>query len=138
MHMSEAANGTRCAYNRLDNGIHELTFRESSREAIDEFFHHVESILKNTDPSSVARYILDVTQADRPVSMMGIIQRFRKLETQMPRRAKGRTAILHPQGSMLSFVDGLIRALAPTQDITRFFPVEKRAEAIAWVLSDER
>lgn len=136
--MSETANSQRCGYTRLDNGINELVFHESSREAIDEFFGHVESILKNTEPTSIARYIVDVTQADRPVSMMGIIQRFRKLDTLMPRRAKGRTAILHPQGSMLSFVDGLIRALAPTQDVTRFFPAEKRAEAIAWVLSDER
>ncbi|MEO8612497.1 MAG: hypothetical protein ABI690_31665 [Chloroflexota bacterium] len=136
--MSDTVSGERCTYTRLDNGVHELIFRESSREAIDEFFRHVESILKNTPPTEVARYILDVTQADRPVSMMGIIQRFRKLETSMPRRAKGRTAILHPQGSMLSFVDGLIRALAPSQDVTRFFPTEKRDEAIAWVLTDER
>jgi hypothetical protein len=136
--MSDTAGSVRCAYTRLDNGIHELIFRESSRDAIDEFFRHVESILKQTPNTEIARYIVDVTQADRPVSMMGIIQRFRKLETSMPRRARGRTAILHPQGSMLSFVDGLIRALAPTQDVTRFFPAEKRAEAETWVLSDER
>lgn len=134
--MSEVTGGARCTYTRLENGVHEFIFRESSREAIDEFFRQLEPILKNTPDTDVARYIVDVTQADRAVSMMGIIQRFRKLETSMPRRARGRTALLHPQGSMLSFVDGLIRALAPTQDQTKFFTAGKRDEALAWVLSD--
>jgi hypothetical protein len=134
--MSEVTGGKRCTYTRLENGVHEFIFRESSREAIDEFFRQLEPILKNTPSTEIARYIVDVTQADRAVSMMGIIQRFRKLETSMPRRARGRTALLHPQGSMLSFVDGLIRALAPTQDQTKFFAAGSRDEALAWVLSD--
>ena len=134
--MSDGTGGKRCSYTRLENGVHEFIFRESSREAIDEFFRQLEPILKTTPTTEIARYMVDVTQADRAVSMMGIIQRFRKLETSMSRRARGRTALLHPQGSMLSFVDGLIRALAPSQDRTRFFPGEKRDEALAWVLSD--
>jgi hypothetical protein len=135
--MVDGIEGKLCAYTLLDNGVHELIFRESSREAIDEFFRHVESILKSTPGGDIARYVVDVTQADRAVSMMGIIQRFRRLETQLPKRARGRTAILHPQGSLLSFADGLIRALAPTQDVTRFFPAGKRDEAIAWLLSEK-
>ena len=134
--MSDGMGGTRCVYTHLDNGVHEFVFRESSREAIDEFFRQLEPILKNTPGTDVARYIVDVTQADRAVSMMGIIQRFRKLETSMPRRARGRTALLHPQGSMLSFVDGLIRALAPSRDETRFFAGGNRDEALAWLLTD--
>ena len=43
--------------------------------------------------------------------------------------------ILHKPGLKFSFIDGFIRALAPSRDMTRFFPVDKRDEAVNWLLS---
>jgi hypothetical protein len=135
--MSEAGSPN-CAYKRLENGIHEFTIYDSSKATIDEFFRILEGILLNSRPSDTARYIIDVSQSAGLTSLVTGAQRFRRLETQIPSRAKGRTVVLHSSGGVLSFIDNFVRALAPSRDITRFFPVEKREEAIEWLLTDKR
>lgn len=127
-----------CIYHLLDNGIHEFTFRESSREAIDQFFGQLAEILQTTPTTDTLRYLVDITLGDKQVSLTKMSWRFRRLDMEIPVRARGRTAILHNPGALISFVDGFIRALAPLKDVTRFFPVDRRDEAIAWVLSEER
>jgi 16S rRNA C1402 (ribose-2'-O) methylase RsmI len=134
--MTEVANHQPCAYQQLENGIHEFIFYESSRRAIDSFFQQLEKILTATPHHETARYLVDITKGDREVSLVTMTQRFRKLEAQFPHRARGRTVILHKPGLLLAFIDNFIRALAPNRDATRFFPVDKRAEAIAWLLSE--
>ncbi len=136
--MAETAGGKHCAYTLLDSGVHEFVFLESSKAAIEEFFSYLEPILKNTPHDQTARYIVDVTGGDREVSIVAMTQRFRRLETSLPHRARGRSAILHKPNIAITFFDGLIRALAPTRDVTRFFTADRREEALAWVLSDER
>ncbi|MBZ0284623.1 MAG: hypothetical protein K8L97_28050 [Anaerolineae bacterium] len=136
--MSEAAGGHKCAYTRLENGIHEFVFQDSSKATIDEFFRILEGILTTTPKTETARYIVDVSQSDGVASLVAGAQRFRRMETQMPQRARGRTVVLHTSGGVLGFIDNFVRALAPSRDITRFFPVDKREEAVEWLLSDNR
>ncbi len=134
--MAENAAPQGCVYTHLDNGIHEFVFSDADKASVDFFFDKLAEILRTTPKTGTARYILDVTQTGRDISLTGMVQRFRKLDFQIPERARGRTAVLHIPGITYSFIDGLVRALAPGQDKTRFFPVDKRAEAIAWALSD--
>jgi hypothetical protein len=134
--MSEVSGSAGCEYNLLDNGIHQFIFRDSSKTAIDEFFHQLEHILSRTHHADIARYIIDITQSgEQDVSLVTNVQRFRRLETLYPHRARGRTVILHRPGLKYSFIDGFIRALAPNRDITRFFEVSKRQDAVEWLMS---
>ena len=136
--MSEASGSLGCEYNLLETGIHQFIFRDSSKAAIEEFFHKLERILSRTNQSEIARYIVDITQSgEQDVSLVANVQRFRRLETLYPQRARGRTVILHRPGLKYTFIDGFIRALAPNRDITRFFEVNKRDEAIGWLLSQK-
>lgn len=134
--MSEAADQQGCAYRLLDNGIHEFVFLDNGKEAVDQFFHLLENILRGTSHNETAHYIVDIAHATREVSLVGLTQRFRRLEAQFPHRARGRTVVLHKPGFMLTFIDGFIRALAPSRDATRFFPINQRDEAIRWLLSE--
>ena len=137
--MSESAATTGCEYILTEKGIHQFIFRQSSKAAIDDFFRKLEHILSSTPGTGTNRYIIDITQAgERDVSLVANVQRFRRLETLYPERARGRTVILHRPGLAYTFIDSFIRALAPSRDITRFFPVDKRDEAIVWVLSESR
>jgi hypothetical protein len=136
--MATETAGTKCVYRRLENGIHQFEFQESSKPAIDEFFGRLERILIETPHTETNRYLIDVTGGDREVSIVSMSQRFRRLEAQFPHRARGRSAILHKPNVIISFFDNFIRALAPTGDITRFFTVDQRDEAIRWLLSNER
>ncbi len=134
--MSDAVEKPGCEYTQLDNGIHQFVFNSASKQSIDEFFHQLEMILTNTPHTEMARYIVDITQTgEQDISLVANVQRFRRLETLFPHRARGRTVILHKPGLKFSFIDGFIRALAPSRDMTRFFPVDKRDEAVNWLLS---
>ena len=120
-------------------GIHQFVFREPTKEAIDDFFRKLEHIFTSNPKAGTNRYIVDITQAgDRDVSLVTNVQRFRRLETLYPDRPRGRTVILHRPGLAYSFIDSFIRALAPSRDVTRFFPVDKQDEAVAWLLSESR
>ncbi|MBL8162350.1 MAG: hypothetical protein JNJ61_10230 [Anaerolineae bacterium] len=134
--MSEAANTPRCAYTRLDNGIHEFIFYDTSKQAVDDFFRILEGVLTQTPHTETARYIVDITKGDKEVSLVVMVQRFRRLEAQIPHRARGRTVVLHKPGLILSFIDSFVRALAPSRDVTRFFPVAERDAAIEWLLAE--
>jgi hypothetical protein len=128
-----------CMYLLLENGVHQFTFTNANKPAIDEFFRHVEHILAATPPETVGRHLIDVSQnsGESAISLAGGVQRFRRLETQLPHRAPGRTVILHKPGVIYGFVDSLIRVLAPKKDVTRFFPVEERDAAMEWLLKDK-
>jgi hypothetical protein len=134
--MSGVPEGTHCSYTHLENGIHQFIFRDSSREALDEFFHQLEQVFAETAGTKLNRYVVDITGGDREVSIVSMTTRFRRLETQFPNRPPGRTALLIKSGSLLSVIDGIIRALAPRRDETRFFGVDKREEAMQWLLRD--
>jgi hypothetical protein len=134
--MSADSGGLHCTYHQLDSGIHEFIFQDSSKEALDQFFHHLEQVFAQSQGSPLHRYIVDITRGDREVSIVNMTTRFRRLETQFPTRAPGRTALLVKSGSFLSVIDGIIQALAPRRDETRFFPVEKREDALQWLLRD--
>lgn len=137
--MTESAATTGCEYMLTEQGIHRFIFRQSTKEAIDDFFRKLEHIFTTTSNANTNRYIVDITQAgERDVSLVTNVQRFRRLETLFPNRPRGRTVILHRPGLAYSFIDSFIRAIAPSRDITRFFPVDKRDEAIAWLLSESR
>jgi hypothetical protein len=137
--MTLVSSNAGCEYTITEQGVHQLIFRESTKEAIDEFFHVLERIFIDTANQATNRYIVDITQAgQKDVSLVSNVQRFRRLETLFPNRPRGRTVILHRPGLAYTFIDSFIRAIAPSRDITRFFPVDKRDEAVAWVLSESR
>ncbi|NWG18012.1 MAG: hypothetical protein HXY41_15410 [Chloroflexi bacterium] len=134
--MTEDAARAGLVYNHLDTGIHEFVFFQPSKADIDQFFAILERILTETPHNSTLHYLVDVTHSDRGVSLVAMAQRFRRLEAQIPHRARGRTAVLHRTGALLNFVDDFIRALAPQRDMTRFFTAAQRDEALAWLLSE--
>lgn len=124
-------------YLLLPNGIHQFTFYRASKEGIDEFFHILEAIFSSTSHEETARYILDITGSEGTnVSLVSGTQRFRMLETRYAHRARGRTAVLHQPGITYTLLDSFIRALAPRRDVTRFFPVDRREEAVGWLLQE--
>ena len=137
--MSELAANNGCEYTVTEQGIHQFVFREPSKDAIDDFFRKLELIFTTTPKGGTNRYIVDITQAgERDVSLVANVQRFRRLETLYPERPRGRTVILHRPGLAYSFIDSFIRAIAPSRDITRFFSVDKRDEALTWLLGESR
>ena len=137
--MTMVSSNAGCEYTVTEQGIHQLIFRDSTKEAIDEFFRVLEQIFTSTSSETTNRYIVDISQSgERDVSLVSNVQRFRRLETMFPNRPRGRTVIIHRPGLAYSFIDSFIRAIAPSRDITRFFATDKRNEAMTWLLSESR
>jgi hypothetical protein len=56
----------RCIYTRLDNGIHEFIFTESSRDAVDELAAYIRNILDTTPADAPPTcYMVDVLPVER-------------------------------------------------------------------------
>lgn len=136
--MTETSSTPGLVYARLEGDIHEFSFLESSKAVVDSFFQALEGILAAAPPDSTLRYLVDTTRSEggMALSLVAMTQRFRRLEAQFPQRARGRTAVLHRHGAVIAFIDELIRALAPSRDVTRFFPADRRDDALAWLLSE--
>jgi hypothetical protein len=122
----------RCIYTRLDNGIHELTFYESSRMAVDEMVSHMSNILKTTPEDAPATcYMVDNSKADViPINYLRI--GIKDLSAQRPsNREPGRLAVIY-DGAMGGLVNTVLTLAMKNK--FRFFKPEKRDEAIAWLL----
>lgn len=88
----------RCAYHLHDNGIHELTYYESSRYAVDEMIAHVENILTQLPPDvTLIRVLTDSSQAaSQPFQYM--LSKLRALATKYPNHPYIRSASLFDGG----------------------------------------
>lgn len=132
--MSESEPG--CIYEKLDNGIHKFIFTGKGEDGMDVFFTILEGILRSTPTDTTLRYIVDNTRSGKQGSMMELVRRFRKLESRIPERAAGRTAIIHNPDILITLADTFVSTLAPSKDKTRFFTPDRMGDAIKWVLSD--
>lgn len=134
--MSNSVDEQGCIYLQHENGIHEFIF--TGEGGLDKFFDILVKIISEAPTDSTLRYIVDNSRTipGGKSTMSELVKRFQKLERRFPERARGRTAILHGPNLLLNFANTFISALAPGQDKTRFFRVEKRDEAIEWLLSD--
>ncbi len=129
---------TGCTYALLPNGVHTFTFTGRSPTALDEFFAILTELLATADPRTpVLRYIVDVTDASGQAPINEMVRRFQRLETALPQRPRGRTAIIHQGNIFLTLANTLISTLAPAGDKTRFFTLQEREEAMRWVLGDD-
>ncbi len=138
--MMTEAQGTHargCIYQQLDNGIHEFVFTGEGDTGLDEMFAVLEVIMGNSTPDDTLRYIVDSTRSRDDTSLKRMVGRFRDLQQKVPLRGKGRTAILHKGGLLVTLGDMMISALAPKEDKTRFFKPDERDKAIEWLLSQK-
>lgn len=126
-----------CLYQQLDNGIHEFVFTGEGNTGLDEMFDVLEGIMGNSTPDDTLCYIVDSTRSKSDTSLKRMVGRFRDLQLKVPLRGKGRTAILHQGGLMVTLGEMMISALAPKEDKTRFFKPQDRDKAIEWLLSQK-
>lgn len=130
--MVMAQNGQGCIYTYREDGIHEFVFTGEDG-GVDTFFALLEEILRTAPKDRTLRYIIDISGSQGKAPMRELLQRFRRLEANIPERAPGRTAIVHNPSLFASLADTLVGTFAPGEDKTRFFPQARRAEALAWL-----
>lgn len=123
-----------------NNGIHEVIFHESTRQAVDEYMQVVESILKKqiAGEEPVIRLLLDLSESGAP-PFAYITRQGRKLlhDHHHDRAAINlKSAFLAKDGTktVLSLAEAFI-SLLPFDATFKVFDWTKRSEAEEWLLS---
>jgi stage II sporulation SpoAA-like protein len=127
-----------------DNGIHEITFLDTKREAVDAYMSLLESLiaemLERDSPEKLA-ILLNLTQTSELPAFSYITKKGRHmLLGHLKDRDKlhVRTAFLAQQNAMmvLSLAENFIKLL-PVDMQMKAFEGNQRDEAIDWVLADK-
>jgi hypothetical protein len=128
-----------CHYRRLENGIHAFVFLSNTRGAVDDYFWILETspfVRGELDIERVCVLIQLSSSGMPPVPYMMLRSRdfFRSHKARIPAIRMG---ILYPPGFVLSLVQAFIDLFSERKHATRrFFPLEERAEAEAWLLEE--
>lgn len=120
-------------YEVTAEGVH--IFKFVGEGGIDKFFEIVEEILSTSPTDTTLRYIVRIDESDN-TGMRDLVKRFGKLQSKIPVRAPGRTAIVH-SGDVFLMLANTFLNLAPRQDKSQFFKRDEYDKAMAWVLRDD-
>jgi hypothetical protein len=120
----------------MDSGIHELTFTEASRAAVDELVAHMNGIYDSTPPRGIARVLVQHHNVGmQPVTYM--FQRMREWHARRPVHFSSRAAILIDDTILAWLVDSLLRTVLRTAAVElRYFDARDREAAIRWLLAE--
>ena len=125
----------RCICTRLDNGIHEFTFTESSREAVDEFTDHVKRVLDTTPMDAPPTcYLVDNSQVEFvPLTYARV--KIKEMDAHRPEgRDPSRVALLY-DGFMVYIANSVLAVTLKNR--FRFFKPSDRDRAMDWLLQTE-
>lgn len=122
----------RCLYTRLDNGIHEFVFTESSRAAVDEFTNHVKRVLDETPMDAPPTcYLVDNSKVEFvPLTYSRI--KIKEMDSHRPEgRDPSRVALLY-DGFMVYIANSVLAVTLKNR--FRFFKPADRQNAMSWLL----
>lgn len=125
----------RCTHTQLDHDIHELTFMESSRTAVDDLVTHIKAIMEATPlHAPPGKYLIDCSRVDVP-PLKYIAGKVKYLESLRPaERTPAKISILYE--GFLGTAANTILSFA-MKNRFRFFKPGERDAALAWLIQDE-
>ena len=134
--------GSKCLFQRLDNGIQEFCFQQSSHAAVDEFIDHLNWIVDN-DPAykteATSRILMDTSKSGA-LPMYYIAKRANEWTRSRPVTVQARlsrTAQLYSASSAyVSIARNLGKVFSNPSSKQEYFHNDRDA-AIAWLLKDD-
>ena len=118
-----------------ENGIHELIFKDSTLETVDELFAYLTFLNSVVKPGQIYYQLWDSRVGLLPISKT--IQESRKLLARFPQMGAHRMAVLYPQrqNAMLQPGMALLNMLPLGRLKIRYFSEKNYDAAINWLLS---
>ncbi len=136
------AQGSKCIYEKLDSGIQEFVFRQSSHAAVDEFIDHLSWIATNDpiykdDPTT--RLLMDTRQSGA-LPMYYIAKRVNEWRQSQPTSSNNRTArtaqLYNASSAYVTIARNLGKVFTNKNAKQEYFHNDRDA-AIAWLLKDD-
>ena len=122
---------THCIYTLRHDGIHVFAFVDQSREAMDEWLIHLDTMFASLKPDEKVRYIMDYRAGKVPSLVYGA-NRARDWLIRNPEHNPARVAFIHNSSMLMSMLENIVKLLRARRVTARFFTDEARA--VAWLL----
>jgi hypothetical protein len=129
-----------CTYTyQASKDVHELVLLRGTRQAVDEFFAHLDRIREETSTTPAdyrVRMIIDITRSGLP-PLGYFFSAEREWRRASPHRRSTRNAIIYREGYLLRAVGTLLNVvITPALDATQVFPDGSCDAAYEWLLRD--
>lgn len=125
-----------CEFSQHESGICEYTFHKSSRQAVNEFLAQNNKVIVNAEDDQTLLVLIDISPSGLP-PLAYFLSRVREEMKQHPYRLSSRVAILYKDSRLLGLMDNTVRLITNSKDKTRFFKLENRDQALAWLLEED-
>ena len=134
--------GSKCIYQKLDNGIQEYVFTQASHAAVDEFIDHLDWIVAN-DPdyqgTMITRILMDTRQSGA-LPMYYIAKRASEWSKSQPASTQMRTArtaqLYSAHSAYVAIARNLGKVFSNKNAKQEYFQNDRDA-ALAWLLQDD-
>jgi hypothetical protein len=123
------------AYIRHDNGIHQLTFKDSSAQAADEIFAWAEAIYAAASHEQTVLELADLSAGLPPISYLA--RHVRSVHDQYARLLHVRAAFLYQSSTGMTALNTVLKLVPVNGSAVRQFHVKDREKAIAWLLNQK-
>ncbi len=124
-----------CDYSLIQSNIHQLLIKTSTRQTIEDLFTIFRQINDEFPEQQIVTYLLDASKTGE-LPYRYLAQRAQQWNKENPNVPPSRVAILFPMGMLANMFNVLIKQLSTSQAQTRLFGVDKRDEAIQWLIQD--
>ena len=122
----------------LDHGIYELTFKDSLRTTVDEYYEILGRIFSGKDPDGPTIRILTDGTRIKTFPIVYTAQRAQAFIDAYPVSPTNRFAMLYNEGLLFDLLNRMISILHldTRRNAWRYFKAADRDKAIAWLLED--
>ena len=125
-------------YRHYDNGIHELTYKDASRKAVDAFYSYLEKFAQEGQPSDTYFILNDLRESGhQPLSYY--FSQLRRVNSQYhpsKRPAACIALVYYSNSPLIGTVDTFIRMVSPRNITIRIFPNNSYDSAVTWLLEE--
>lgn len=120
-------------YHLDPKGFHVLTFHESSKRAVDQWFEHAQRIMREGEKEPVIRVMYD-TRPSGTLPLLYLSEKAKELMNLFPDHPQFRLAMVYNDQLFIRLVDKFLDLIVNRQqDRTRFFKASQYEEAVAWL-----
>jgi len=112
--------------------IHQITFTKSSREAVDDWVEVMQAIYTDIAPEERLKFLFDMTDSGT-MPLVYAVNEGKRFVSGLTFHPESRVAMLHSSDSLRAFSNVVLKALRMGHLRTRFFDVDDREGAIAWL-----
>ena len=113
-----------------------LTFRESSRKAVDELLVHMFAILADPPDRNVIRIFISSAPSAGPQPIMYLMQQLRANRPRLESDRSLRIAVIFNFSPLAHMINAFISVLKMPGLVSRFYTVGQEDAALDWLMSE--